>query len=352
MKTNISELNPVPVSPGKYSRVIRNLVFIVLAVVILLAGAFGVCVWKYYSLKKENPDAILATDPTYSFEDGKTVICTPFTMKMEFDVPWTQKPGNHLFSPVEGLQVTAPPVFKTIQYAWGKTRQSCTLSLQTYRTGKITPGTFEIAFAGSSGISVKKIELPPFESVFPEDGDDSMVSDGTLIQSGEIHDDVKPKRNPVVWYSWIFGAAAVVILLLVFLFRYFRKKKSQIPEKTSFEIALDAIAGLRTRIRGGSITPENAISDLTLVVRSFLEQVFLLKAEHQTTLEFLTELKTDTSSLSKTDRAFLRDFLSAADMVKYARIESDTTAFEAAADRAEIMIKSCGSRPQEENMER
>ena len=79
---------------------------------------------------------------------------------------------------------------------------------------------------------------------------------------------------------------------------------------------------------------------LTDVVRSFLEKQFSLRAEHQTTPEFLESLRSGESPLASEQRRFLKDVLSSADMVKFARLPADKSLFETAAGKAESLIRN------------
>ena len=79
---------------------------------------------------------------------------------------------------------------------------------------------------------------------------------------------------------------------------------------------------------------------LTDIVRNFLEKQFSLRAERQTTSEFLFTLQNDNSPLDVEQRRFLREFLSAADMIKFARLPADDVLFNDAAMRAESLIRN------------
>lgn len=77
---------------------------------------------------------------------------------------------------------------------------------------------------------------------------------------------------------------------------------------------------------------------LTDVIRSYLEQRFHLRAEHQTTREFLDEIRSG-GPLEEKQRSFLKEFLASADMVKFAKAPADTMAFDEAALRAETLVR-------------
>ena len=91
-------------------------------------------------------------------------------------------------------------------------------------------------------------------------------------------------------------------------------------------------------ISAGKASPELAVADLTDVVRRYLEARFQLRAERQTTAEFLADLERNDSLLEEKDRKFLRSFLASADMVKFARLPADPGLFDKASVKAEELI--------------
>lgn len=78
-----------------------------------------------------------------------------------------------------------------------------------------------------------------------------------------------------------------------------------------------------------------------------MERRFHLRAERQTTAEFLGDLERGGGSISESQRDFLKEFLSAADMVKFARLPADRALFENAAEKAERLVTE--TIPAEEN---
>ena len=77
-----------------------------------------------------------------------------------------------------------------------------------------------------------------------------------------------------------------------------------------------------------------------LEFREYMEQRFHLRAERQTTAEFMADLERGSGNLSREHRDFLRNFLTAADMVKFARVSADRSLFEDAAGKAGELIRA------------
>jgi hypothetical protein len=80
-------------------------------------------------------------------------------------------------------------------------------------------------------------------------------------------------------------------------------------------------------------------------VRLYLEERFGLRAPERTTEEFLDDLSRS-AALTGSQKDSLKEFLSACDMVKFARYEPQRTELEALYDSALRLIEETEPRPQ------
>jgi hypothetical protein len=119
---------------------------------------------------------------------------------------------------------------------------------------------------------------------------------------------------------------------VVFLRR--RKGQQQIAiKRPAHLIAYEQLERLREKnlIKGGKI--KEFYSEISDIIRHYLENRFLLKAPEMTTEEFLLKVR-ESFPLSLSHKSLLRDFLSRCDLVKFAKYlpqEKDSDeAFEAA----------------------
>ena len=145
------------------------------------------------------------------------------------------------------------------------------------------------------------------------------------------------ERNHLIWYL----AGAGILILLIILGLIFRNvRRNAVQEEPVWISALNHLSDLRKSVGEKKMSYEIAVIKLTDIVRHFLEKQFSLRAEHQTTPEFLESLRRDNGPLDVEQRRFLREFLSSADMIKFARLSADATLFEKAAERAESLIRS------------
>lgn len=111
----------------------------------------------------------------------------------------------------------------------------------------------------------------------------------------------------------------LAILVKLFIFLSGRKKTTGIiPKRPAHEIAYEQLEILRQKnlIRQGKI--KEYYSEVSDIVRRYLENRFLLKAPEMTTEEFLFYVR-DYSQLLSGHKALLKEFLLACDLVKFAK---------------------------------
>ena len=211
---------------------------------------------------------------------------------------------------------------KTVDY------ESLTDSLtQTYRREQqLTITGFE---PGEFIIPSQKIELN--DAVY-ETNDVTILVETVEVDTSKGIVDIKPKyeveytlgERASDWFKdyWPWLATGGVVIALFFLFRLWKNRKVEEPEKEIPKIPahLTALTVLNDLLRNERWKEENKkeyYSKLTDTVRLYLEERFDIYAMEQTTREILTDLKT--SDISEADKTYLKKILSQADMVKFAK---------------------------------
>ena len=137
----------------------------------------------------------------------------------------------------------------------------------------------------------------------------------------DIHEIRGPVSIPGEWL-WLWIALGVVLVTagIFWAVRFFmaRKRASVLPPKPAWERALDAI----TKIENAGYVPKGLIkeyySELSGVVRWYIEERFDVRAPEMTTEEFIHAVRYS-DRLTDAQQGFLRDFLNASDMVKFAK---------------------------------
>lgn len=181
----------------------------------------------------------------------------------------------------------------------------------------------------------------PGEELREAEGNEVLVGVTSLLarepNAADIRDIKPPEEVPFDWRPYgIAGAAVGAVGLLSWGFFYVLNRPRRayvVPPRPAHEVALAALNKLRTRrlIEEGKY--EEYYVQLSAIVRRYLEDGFHVRAPEMTTEEFLTTAAGD-GRLMVTHRRLLAEFLSQADLVKFARhfptLKDSEAAFEAA----------------------
>jgi hypothetical protein len=137
----------------------------------------------------------------------------------------------------------------------------------------------------------------------------------------DIHDIRGPVSLPGEWlWLWVALGAIVLLAVIFWMLRLFmnRKQVPVEPLKPVWERALEAIAKIEHAgyIQKGLI--KEYYSELSGVVRWYIEERLDVRAPEMTTEEFIYAVRYS-DKLTDAQQGFLRDFLNASDMVKFAK---------------------------------
>jgi hypothetical protein len=144
----------------------------------------------------------------------------------------------------------------------------------------------------------------------------------------QIRDIVPPVDPPYsLWMLILLGACALAALALaVFLIIQYLRRRPAPPPPTPRAIALKALERLREQVR--AMDPYNFSIAVSDVLRHFVGEQFQLKAEKQTSPEFLASIGRS-RAFTMDERELLADFLERCDLIKFARIDANTSTSEA-----------------------
>ena len=288
---------------------------------------------KYYLLTK-NPQPAVIEGKGVFLPDAKPVLGEKRIYRVCIKAPWNMNPGQVDITPPNGLQLVTEPAYSRERYGWGVTYWLLQIDFQPFWTGELKDGKVMFSFM-IPGQEAQDFSLPLPTLQVQERENAKAMDKIEIAQMVPV-----PKRLHWAWYTL---AAVILVLLLIgfwLLYRSMQEKKVRIVQKPIWETALEAIAELKNSLQKRSIIPEEAVADLTDIVRHFLESYLGIRAERQTTGEFLRELERG-EALPEQDRKFLRSFLETSDMIKFARADASDEVFEKTAMRAETLVESC-----------
>ena len=136
--------------------------------------------------------------------------------------------------------------------------------------------------------------------------------------------DIRDIKPPVIipngweWLWWTLGALAVLAILL-FAWKWWQKRRSQIPVVPPVPAHVRAKQKLAEAL-ALIAQPKSFCILVSDTIRTYLEERFDFRAPERTTEEFLYELR-GTDLLSAEQKEKLGEFLERCDLVKFAKYE-------------------------------
>ncbi|MCM8797824.1 MAG: hypothetical protein NC923_08170, partial [Candidatus Omnitrophica bacterium] len=166
----------------------------------------------------------------------------------------------------------------------------------------------------------------------------------SMLDNASNRADIRDIRGPKSFANkiWFYTLIASVVLLLLggaisFVFLKKKQKEFNAPPTPAHIIAYEALAALEKNdyIHKGQI--KAYYTELSDIVRHYLENRFNIRAPEMTTEEFLIKVKED-SNLSLEHKGLLRDFLVTCDLVKFAKYQPAETEASLAFNSAKKLI--------------
>ena len=305
-----------------FGKILLWIVLTAIAVGILAGAAAG---YKYYQVSHSDAKVELVSGPECVSKTEPVRLGEKFVFRTVFRLPWGIRPVSLNAEPEQGSQLTGKPEIKLLKQGWGANLWQGIIPIQCYREGHVKEAAAQALFSNKQTVELK---LPSIQIEPPE-------NPGTQLElAGELEARPKTENRKILLWTFI-GLVILAVIVLIVLKIMKRERKIVLPP---WEKALNAIRSLMDKVRAGTAEPEKSIALLTDIVRDYMEQRFRLRAGRQTTAEFMADLERGKGNLSDRHRDFLRGFLTAADMVKFAKLPADKGLFEDAAGKAEELI--------------
>ena len=142
----------------------------------------------------------------------------------------------------------------------------------------------------------------------------------SLVATNDIRD-IKPPMAISSGWEWLWWTLTVllVVAILVWAWRYWQKRRAQIPIVPPLPAHIRAKQKLQEAL--ALLTQPKPFCILVSdTLRGYLEERFTFHAPERTTEEFLYELR-ETDRLTRDQKENLGDFLQRCDLVKFAKYE-------------------------------
>lgn len=175
-----------------------------------------------------------------------------------------------------------------------------------------------------------------------------------LPQADTTLADIKPIiEEPAKWQDYLpylLGIGALLLAIVLVLVLRKRKTKQNLPPPPPVilpphEIALQKLADLKKQRRWQQGQVKEYHSELTYILREYLESRYGIQALEQTTSEILEQLRE--ADFDKSHSVNLASLLQTADLVKFAKAQPPVEFHEQAMLDAEIFIRATKYIPQE-----
>lgn len=140
----------------------------------------------------------------------------------------------------------------------------------------------------------------------------------------------------LLWIGMVIGGiAAVIAVIMLVIYLRGRVKEMQMSPRDRALIEINRLLGKQLAERGFY---KAFYSELTLVVRHYIERAYAIRASRQTTQEFLSAATGD-ARFTKETIGRLAEFLNAADMIKFAGLKTTPELAADAAQKARTYIE-------------
>lgn len=299
---------------------------------IALAGLLSLFLW-WNGIRKDSP--VEKVGEITLLPSGDKFLGSAVEVSMLFKAPWHRHVSEVSVIPGKGSQLVDKPSWRVEKIRPGYCIWKVSAELQPFRTGMIPSGTMEVAFnkrENSKSAASFKFNTPSF-NVKPLDAGKSPE----LALAGKSS--AKAKISNAMLLAILAGCGLLLAGILIAADMIRRARKALPPLPTAWELALCEIENTSSSLKSGSITPMFCFGKLTDIVRSYLVKRFRLRATVQTTYEFLNDLKRPASPLNEHQKYFLQDFLTSADLVKFAALPPDTVILEDMLGKAATLVR-------------
>jgi hypothetical protein len=164
----------------------------------------------------------------------------------------------------------------------------------------------------------------------------SSLNEANATKLSDIKDIVKPplQLSRTLWILLVVALLALMAGLLTILFRRKSRPIPHAPPTPPHIIAQQALAALR----GKQWAPEPFFTELSLILRTYLENRFHLHAPESTTEELTRSMASD-ARLGLKEQQTLRNFMTQADLVKFARADAEQDVMQNAFSTIETFIE-------------
>ncbi|QSH40404.1 hypothetical protein P0136_13445 [Lentisphaerota bacterium ZTH] len=324
---------------GGLKKLLLTAAVVLTALVIAGVAAAGGLYW--YGVSRNQPVKALTT---VKLSTAEARLGQEVTAIISFKCPWHRKPVGAQAELGKGAVLVEEPVIRPAGIGLGYRIWQVVVEMKAYRTGTVPSGRLDVQFNRYNEKTAdlkNEFMIPPLQVV---------PLKLNAAQKLEVAEAIKPEALQQAYLKYFIAGGAVLLLIIIWIaIILLRRRKEQKIVITPWAAALLDLSQLRDGMRSGSVNLEKCFFRLTDIVRGYLENRFAVKATQQTTYEFLHDLREHGGPLPDKHRPFLEEFLTAADLVKFAKLPPDQKILNNALDKAEKLVNETRPGQEEQN---
>lgn len=304
---------------------------------VVLAGA----VFAGYCYVAAARDGVLVVR-SVAVEPERLPVGETATARVSVLVPWGQELNGTTLENGAGVIASGTPAVAAGAWECAGHVRSVRCMVKAVRPGRLETGSLKLAlerplFRNGARMFEENVKLPELEAFVPE-----IPVDAQLPLAGAIEPAPLPEHRHTLWFA--VGGVLLVLGIVLTLWAFLRRRGA-LPPPEPWTVATRALADLRSESRSGRRPAAWCVARLTDVIRDYLSARFGLPFSRQTTGEFLHSLNRPDSPLSVRQGRELGEFLTAADLVKFAGEIPERGYLDGAIDKAERLVEE--TKPQE-----
>lgn len=293
-----------------FLKILISSVIAVLALALICAGLF------WYNWNQNAPATVIDV----KIEKTDLKIGEPTELTITVQTPWYRfvdspiELSNDDMAALAGDVTIAPSGFNLSGYTW-----EVKSSLIAFEKG--THKDLALSIGLSPDREKKQTNLiAPLPEISVNPAGFSKTEDVTLKEKMSTADLLKfNSEEQSASKAWLIPAVIAIVIIIVAMVIILKNKNSQPRSLSPWEVARNALKDLKSQL---SVNDETFFVLLSDILRQYIERRFALPATEKTSEEFIQQLRND-SILTEKQRLALERFLGTADLVKFAKMNSD-----------------------------
>ena len=316
----------------------KKTVLIILAAAGILLSGFGLWYGAGYLLSQKMVRTPVVPQSVELEKAPSVTVGAIIALRAEFTLPRYRKVLTAGMTPGKGSALSQAPVISTVRHGWEENVYQVQASLCALRPGESGAGEIQLEVTPARKDEAPErftLKIPPFKiEALPLPG-------GTAPEIASALAAPQPRSR--YWHLlW------TLLLLIPLLFLLLRRKGQGAVKAVSLRTrTLAALESLRKEVLSHNRSAREGIAGISDLLRNYLEERYALPASGKTTPEFLNEIEFNALLPAKAG-IFLRNFLNAADMIKFAKAPCDGSAVAAAVENAVELVENTSDDKEEE----